>query len=63
MICGRISWGITKALLLGISGKSFTIQAFVMGGIIDSLPGIILQLILIPAVIKLKDVFLLHNYN
>lgn len=56
MICGRITWGITKAVLLGVSGKMFTFQAFIVGGIIDSIPGIILQLVLIPAIIKLKDV-------
>lgn len=57
MISGRIVWGIAKSVLLGISGKVFTIQAFIAGGIIDSLPGIILQLILIPGIMKLIDVF------
>ena len=58
MISGRIVWGISKTILLGISGKEFTIQAFIAGGIVDSLPGIVLQLVLIPAIIKLKDVLL-----
>ncbi len=57
MISGRIVWGIAKSILLGVSGKTFTVQAFIAGGIIDSLPGIILQLILIPSIIKLKDIF------
>lgn len=61
MISGRIVWGITKAILLGIAGNTFTFNAFIMGGIIDSFPGIILQLILIPVIIKLKDVFLKHK--
>lgn len=55
MIGGRIVWGVSKAILLGISGKVFTAQAFITGGIIDSIPGIILQLILIPAIIKLTE--------
>ena len=63
MICGRVSWGIMKTALLGISGKVFTFKAFIMGGIIDSLPGIILQLILIPVIIKFMDVFHRHNDN
>ncbi|MBR3791907.1 MAG: ECF transporter S component [Clostridia bacterium] len=63
MICGRISWGITKAILLGMAGKPFTFEAFIVGGIIDSFPGIILQLVLIPAIIKLKDIFLKHGYE
>jgi thiamine transporter ThiT len=57
MICGRIVWGIVKAVLLGIGGKMFTIQAFITGGIIDALPGIILQLILIPAIVRLVGKF------
>ena len=55
MIGGRVVWGITKAVLLGLGGKMFTLQAFVIGGIIDSLPGIILQLVLVPAIIKLTE--------
>ena len=58
MISGRVVWGISKTILLGISEKAFTIQAFIAGGIVDSLPGIILQLILIPVIIKSKDVLL-----
>ena len=56
MISGRIVWGITKAVLLGVAGKAFTYQAFIAGGITDALPGIVLQLILIPVIIKLNDI-------
>lgn len=50
MISGRIVWGIVKAILLGVADKPFTIEAFIAGGITDAIPGIILQLILIPAI-------------
>lgn len=53
MVCGRIVWGITKAVLLGMAGKAFTLQAFVAGALINSLPGILLQLALIPLIVKL----------
>ena len=53
MVAGRVVWGGTKAVLLELAGKSFTLQAFIVGGLIDSLPGILLQLILIPAIIRL----------
>lgn len=56
MISGRVVWGIAKAILLGVAGKAFTIQAFIAGGFVDSFLGIVLQLILIPVIIKLKDV-------
>lgn len=56
MVSGRIVWGIAKTLLLGVAGKAFTLQAFLAGGLIDAFPGILLQLVLIPAIMKLKDI-------
>ena len=56
MVSGRVVWGIAKAILLGVAGKSFTLQAFIAGGLIDSIPGILLQFILIPAIIKLINI-------
>jgi len=53
MVCGRIVWGITKAILLGMADKAFTFHSFVAGALIDSLPGILLQLIFIPLIVKL----------
>lgn len=55
MISGRVVWGIAKTILLGMAGKTFTIQAFIAGGIIDAFPGIILQLVLVPVIAKLID--------
>ena len=57
MMSGRVIWGIAKSILLGISGKNFPIEAFIVGGVVDALPGIILQLILIPSIIKLIEMF------
>ena len=55
MLSGRIVWGIAKALLLSSSGKIFTFGAFIAGGFIDSLPGIILQFLLIPLIVILMN--------
>jgi len=52
MIAGRVVWGIAKAVLLSISDKAFGVAAFVTGGFIDAMPGIILQLILIPLIMR-----------
>ena len=52
MLTGRIVWGTVKAILLGIGGKPFGISAFVAGGFIDAVPGIIIQLVLIPILLK-----------
>ena len=53
MLLGRIMWGFSKTVLLGISGKSFGFEAFLVGGFLDAIPGIILQLVLIPAMMAL----------
>ena len=50
-ISGRIVWGIAKAVLLGTQGKAFTFAMFWVGGFADALPGIILQIVLIPLII------------
>lgn len=52
MVTGRVVWGVTKALLLGLAGNAFTPVAFITGGFLDAIPGIILQLILIPLIVK-----------
>ena len=58
MVCGRIVWGFMQLLLLGIKSEAFTFQMFFSAAFINAIPGIILQLILIPAIIsalKLKN--------
>ena len=54
MIAGRIVWGIAKAILLGMEGSSFTMAAFIAGGFVDALPGIVLQFVVIPIVMRIK---------
>ena len=54
MIFGRIIWGLSKAVLLGLAGKVFTIGMFFAQGFADAVPGIVLQLILIPFIVKFK---------
>ena len=54
MLAGRVVWGIAKAILLGIAGKPFGMQAFVIGGFVDAVPGIILQFILVPLIVELS---------
>jgi riboflavin transporter FmnP len=51
MLAGRAVWGIVELLLLGVFGSGFTLSMFVAGAFLNSLPGIALQLILIPALL------------
>lgn len=51
MIAGRIVWGIVRVLLSGASGASFTWAMFLSGAITTAIPGIILQIVLIPLLV------------
>lgn len=56
MVVGRIVWGISQFVLLGLKGNTFTLQLFISGAVIDAIPGIIIQLIFIPLlVVALKN--------
>lgn len=50
MLIGRAVWGVVQIVLLGIGGNAFTWQMFMAGAILNAIPGIILQLVLIPAI-------------
>lgn len=55
MVLGRIIWGLSKLALLGLSGQAFTFGMFLTQGFVDAVPGIILQLILIPFLVKMQE--------
>lgn len=48
MILGRVIWGISMFLCMQITGGEFGMSAFVAGAVINAIPGIILQIVLIP---------------
>ena len=50
MIAGRIVMGIANVILLGLQGQTYSFEAFMAGAFFTAIPGIILQLILIPAI-------------
>lgn len=49
MVIGRIVWGGVRVLMLGMTGNAFTWQMFMAGAFLNAVPGIILQLVFIPA--------------
>ena len=55
MLLGRAAWGGAQVLILGLQGNAFTWQAFLSGAFIKAVPGIILQLVLIPAIMMLLN--------
>ena len=55
MLAGRLVWGGVMVILMGLSGGVFTWELFLGGALLNALPGIALQLVLIPAVMVLLD--------
>lgn len=55
MLGGRIVWGIVMMCCLGIGADGFTFSAFFAGAFLNAIPGIILQLILIPSIMLVLD--------
>ncbi len=50
MVSGRVVWGFAQLFLLGIGAEGFTLQAFLAGALLNAIPGIVVQLVLVPAV-------------
>lgn len=55
MVAGRLAWGLVKIILAGVQKTTFPLSAFFAGAITGAIPGIILQLILIPVVVMLLE--------
>jgi len=63
MICGRIVWGIVSyAVYVGIRGSAFTWADFIAGAFVNAVPGIILQIVIIPVIVMaLKRSNMIYN--
>ncbi|MDO4573569.1 MAG: ECF transporter S component, partial [Clostridia bacterium] len=55
MLSGRVVWGAARALMSGAPEAGFTWGMFLAGAFLDAIPGILLQLLLIPAVMLALD--------
>lgn len=62
MLGGRIAWGIVRWIFAGLQGTGFAFSAFLAGAVTNGVPGIILQIILVPAlVMALRRANLISN--
>ena len=50
MLAGRVVWGAAMALMLGAGENGFTWGAFIAGAFVNAVPGIVIQLTLVPAI-------------
>ena len=55
MLVGRIVWGITMFICMGIRGGSFGFSAFLAGAFTNAIPGILIQIILVPLLVMVLD--------
>ncbi len=51
MLLGRIVWGIIRLILSGVSGSAFTWSMFLGGAVLNAIPGIIVQIVLVPVLV------------
>lgn len=51
MIVGRIVWGGVSVLFWSINGTVFTWEIFASGAVLNAIPGIAIQIVLIPVII------------
>ena len=51
MVAGRLAWGGVHIVLAGFTGSEFTAALFLAGAVTNALPGIILQIVLIPVLV------------
>lgn len=49
MLCGRVVLGISEAILFGIGNHPFSFPLFITSAFVNAIPGILLQLLLIPS--------------
>lgn len=51
MVAGRVVWGIATVIITGAAGGVFTWAAFASGAVLNAIPGIAVQIILIPVIV------------
>lgn len=63
MISGRVIWGCAQFAMLGFSGTSFPMSAFLSGALFSAIPGIVIQLIVVPVLVKALEKQSLNTYQ
>ena len=60
MVAGRLVWGVAQMAIMGLSGGSFPLSTFVAGAVTSAIPGIVLQLVLLPVLVKALEKAKVH---
>ena len=57
MVIGRLVWGVVMFCCMGLNVSKFGFSAFLAGAVLNAIPGIVVQIILIPIlVIRLEKI-------
>lgn len=51
MLAGRVCWGIVRVILTSAGQYAFTWEAFMAGAFLNAVPGIILQIVIVPVIV------------
>lgn len=63
MIAGRLIWGAVSIVIYGLGETPFTWQMFIGGALLNAIPGIILQIVLIPLLMMALEKSGAINHN
>lgn len=63
MVIGRLVWGAAMFVCMGARGGSFTLSAFLSGAVINAIPGITVQIVLIPVIVMIIEGKLIRRKN
>ena len=55
MIVGRMVWGTAMFICMGFTGNNFGFSTFLAGAVTNAIPGIIIQIILIPILVMILE--------
>lgn len=58
MISGRLVWGLARFLCAGLDADAFGLSAFWAGAVGMSIPGILLQLVIVPVLVTVAEKYL-----
>ncbi len=61
MVAGRLVWGFVQLCCAGLDVTKFTFSAFWAGAVANALPGIVIQLILIPVLVSAVEKYKSRN--
>ena len=55
MVLGRVVWGLVTFCVMGFDASEFGFSAFWAGAVVNAIPGIIIQIALVPVIVMLLE--------